>query len=98
MRREIEFKMKRDDGIAYEVRVSPFSGMFKFQFKEKGAEGWDYDRKPEREELVELLDIIKRRYARRRSSLKDIETVERMIKEFDIKARETAAKRKASGA
>ena len=85
MRREVEFKMKRDDGTSYEVRVSPFSGKFRFQFKEKGGTVWDYDRQPERIDLEELLDIIKRRYARRRSSTKDIETVEKMLKEFDIK-------------
>jgi len=85
MRREVEFNVKRDDGTKYEVRVSPFGGKFKFQFKEKGAEGWDYDRQPERADLEELLEIIKRRYARRRSSTKDIETVERMLKEYDIR-------------
>jgi hypothetical protein len=89
MRREIEFNMKRDDGSKYEVRVSPFSGKFKFQFKEKGAEGWDYDRQPGREDLEELLEIIKRRYARRRSSTKDIETVEKMLKEYDIRHPQT---------
>ena len=82
MRREVEFKMKRDDGSKYEVRVSPFAGMFRFQFKEQGAVEWDYERRPERVDMEELLDIIKRRYARRRSSMKDIETVERMLKDF----------------
>jgi hypothetical protein len=85
MRREVEFKMKCEDGTKYEVRVSPFGGKFKFQFKEQGAESWDYERQPERVDLAELLDIIKRRYARRRLSAKDMETVERMLKEFDIK-------------
>lgn len=79
----IEYKMKRDDGTAYEVRVSPFGGVFKFQFMEKGAEGWDYDRKPAREDIEMLLDIINRRYARRRSSAKDVASAEKLLKDFN---------------
>ena len=85
MRRDIDFRMKRDDGTKYEVRVSPFAGKFRFQFKEQGADGWDYDRQPTREDLAELAEIIRRRYVRRRSSDKDVETVEKMSRDFEVR-------------
>ena len=36
MRRDLNWKTKRDDGTSYEVRVTFFGGRFKFQFREKG--------------------------------------------------------------
>lgn len=81
MRRDIEFKMKNEDGIRYEIRVKPFGGKFKFQFKEKGSDIWDYERKPSSEELEAFLDIIERRYQRRRSSYEDVQLAQQMLSE-----------------
>jgi hypothetical protein len=72
MRREIEFKMRKDDGTKYEIRVDPFGGKFKFQFKDLETGIWDYERKPTREELEMFLDIIQRRYNRRRAAHEDV--------------------------
>jgi hypothetical protein len=82
MRRDIEFNMRRDDGLKYEIRVNPFGGKFKFQFKERDAELWDYDRKPNRVELEMFLDIIKRRYHRRRSAHEDVVEAEKLLHEY----------------
>ncbi|MDR1146534.1 MAG: hypothetical protein LBK71_10425 [Verrucomicrobiales bacterium] len=82
MRRDIEFVMQREDHSKYDVRVSPFGGKFKFQFKERGAMCWDYDRQPERADLEELLAIIKRRYVRRRSSIKDVAAAEKLLRDL----------------
>ena len=81
MRREVEFKMRRDDGTKCEVRVNPFGGKFRFQFKEKGAEKWDYDRRPNLEELELFLDILIKRYHRRRSAHEDVVEAERLLSE-----------------
>ncbi len=51
MRRDINWTTRRDDGSKYDVRVTWFSGKFKFQFKERGAARWDYDRQPSRLDL-----------------------------------------------
>ncbi len=84
MRRDIEFKIKREDGTSYEVRVSPFSGAFRFQFKEKGPDAaWKYDLEPSRPDIEMLLDIIERRYARRRSSLKDVQAAQKLLQDFN---------------
>ncbi len=62
MRRDINWTTKRDDGSRYDVRITWFSGRFKFQFKERGADRWDYDRLPSPEDLETFLDAIDRRY------------------------------------
>jgi hypothetical protein len=56
MRRDINWVTKRDDGSRYDVRVTWFSGTFKIQFKDRGDEKWDYDRKPSPEDLATFLD------------------------------------------
>jgi hypothetical protein len=78
MRRDINWTTKRDDGSRYDVRVTWFSGRFKFQFKEKGATVWDYDRAPGREDLDAFLDAIDRRYHRRQATLKEFEEAQRL--------------------
>ena len=81
MRRDINWTTKRDDGSKYDVRVTWFSGRFKLQFKERGAERWDYDRVPTREDLETFLDAIQRRYQRREATLKEIEVARKMLEE-----------------
>lgn len=79
MRRDINWVTKRDDGSRYDVRVTWFSGKFKFQFKEKGSDRWDYDRQPSREDMETFFDAIDRRYHRRQATLKEFEEAQRMM-------------------
>jgi hypothetical protein len=79
MNRDINWVTKRDDGSRYDVRVHWFSGTYKFQFKERGADRWDYDRKPSREDLETFLDAIDRRYHRRQATLKEFEEAKRIV-------------------
>jgi hypothetical protein len=81
MRRDINWTAKRGDGSRYEVRVTYFSGQFKFQFRERGESRWDYDRKPAREDLETFLDAIARRYQRRLATFKELEEAQRMMAE-----------------
>ncbi len=81
MRRDINWTTKRDDGSRYDVRITWFSGKFKFQFKERGADRWDYDRKPSREDLETFLDAIERRYVRRTATFLELEEARRMMAE-----------------
>lgn len=83
MNRDINWKTKRDDGTSYEVRVTYFANKFKIQFKEKGEDHWDYDRKPERIDLEDLLDAIQRRYQRRQATLEELEKAKRLLEDFD---------------
>ncbi len=79
MRRDINWTTKRDDGSRYDVRVTWFSGKFKFQFRERGEERWDYDRPPNREDLDTFLDAIERRYTRRTATFKELEEARRTV-------------------
>ncbi len=81
MRRDINWTTKRDDGSRYDVRVNWFSGTFKLQFKERGAEKWEYDRKPSPDDWATFLDAIERRYQRRQATLKEMEEAQRMVAE-----------------
>ena len=78
MRRDINWRMRGQDAVPYDVRVTWSQGLLKFQFKDKGAEDWDYDRKPTLEDMEALLDGIERRYQRRRATF-DILTVARKM-------------------
>jgi len=82
MRRDISWKTKRQDGTHYEVRVTFFGGKYKFQFKEDTAEEWDFRRPPAREDLVELIAGLRRRYQRRQVSDKEIKEAERLLNEM----------------
>jgi len=79
MRRDINWTTKRDDGSRYDVRVTWFSGSYKFQFKEKGAARWDYDRKPSRADMETFLDAIDRRYHRKQATLIEFEEAQRLM-------------------
>jgi hypothetical protein len=79
MRRDINWTTRRDDGSRYDVRVTWFSGTFKLQFKERGADRWEYDRKPSREDWETFLDAIERRYTRKTATLKELEEARRMV-------------------
>jgi hypothetical protein len=79
MRRDINWATKRDDGSRYDVRVTWFSGSYKFQFKERGAARWDYDRKPSPEDWETFLDAIERRYTRKQATYKELEEARRLV-------------------
>jgi hypothetical protein len=79
MRRDINWITRRDDGTKYDVRVTWFSGAFKFQFKERGEERWDYARKPSRDDWETFLDAVERRYRRRQATIKELEEARRMV-------------------
>jgi hypothetical protein len=81
MRRDINWVTKRDDGSRYDVRVTWFSGSFKFQFMEKDAARWDYERKPAPEDWDTFLDAIERRYTRRQATYKELEEARRLVAE-----------------
>ncbi len=81
MRRDINWKTKRDDGSVYHVRVTWFSGRFKLQFAEGKHGKWEYDRVPTREDLETFVDAIARRYQRREATLKELEQAQKMLAE-----------------
>ncbi|MCE0482722.1 MAG: hypothetical protein LV479_00625 [Methylacidiphilales bacterium] len=81
MRRDINWTTKRDDDSRYDVRVTWFSGRYKIQFRERGADRWDYDRKPTRQDWETFLDAIERRYQRKQATWKELEEARRLVAE-----------------
>jgi hypothetical protein len=79
MRRDINWKTKRDDGTFYQVRVTWFSGRFKLQFREGRRGDWEYDRIPSREDLETFYDAIERRYQRREATVRELEEARKML-------------------
>jgi hypothetical protein len=79
MRRDINWKTKREDGSVYYVRVTWFSGRFKLQFAEGKHGKWEYDRVPSREDLETFVNAIERRYQRREATLKELEEAQKML-------------------
>ncbi len=82
MRREMEWKTKREDGTIYDVRVTHFSKEFKFQFRDKGTEIWDYKRKPTLEDMQTFLDNVQRRYQRRQATHDELVRAQKMLADF----------------
>jgi hypothetical protein len=81
MRRDINWVGEHEDGSRYDVRVTFFSGKFKFQFKERGETKWDYERLPSADDWATFIDAIERRYTRRQATHKELEEARRMMAE-----------------
>ena len=81
MRSQHIWTEKDEEGRKREVRVTKFGGNWKFQSKVKGDEQWTYYDVPLMEDLLELRDIVFRKYQRRRASAEDVESLDKLIKE-----------------
>jgi hypothetical protein len=87
MRRDLNWKTKREDGTSYEVRVVFFGKKFQIQFKEKGAEDWDHKRRPSRDDLEQLVETMERYYARKRATPLELAEAKKLLLEFDHDAK-----------
>lgn len=81
-RKEINWVMKSPEGIKYDVCVSRWAGKFRFQYRAKGQDRWDYDRTPTRDDWETLLDALERRYSRKLATEEEIEQVKKTLREW----------------
>ena len=81
MRSQHIWTEKDEEGRKREVRVTKFGGNWKFQSKVKGDEQWTYYDVPLMADLLEVRDIVFRKYQRRRASAEDVESLDKLIKE-----------------
>jgi hypothetical protein len=72
---------KDDEGRKREVRATKFGGAWSLQAKYADEENWTYYNPPSVEDLRTLLDLIQRKYRRRRASAEDVAAVEKLLKE-----------------
>jgi hypothetical protein len=82
MRSQHIWTEKDADGRKREVRVTKFGGVWRFQAKQADEFDWTYYERPLMEDLLQLKDIIFRKYQRRRASAEDLQSVEKLVREY----------------
>jgi hypothetical protein len=75
---------KDRDRAKREVRATKFGGKWRFQSKPAGDHDWTYYDRPLLKDLLELKQILARKYKRRRVSVEDVASVEKLIKEQSV--------------
>jgi hypothetical protein len=72
---------KDRDGKKREVRATKFGGVWRFQSKISGETEWIYYDSPPFQDLLSLKEIVARKYRRRRASIEDVVSVNKLIEE-----------------
>jgi len=70
---------RNPDGERREVRATKFGGAWRFQAKTAGDLEWTYYERPSLEDLLALKEILTRKYQRRRASIEDVASIEKLI-------------------
>ncbi len=72
---------RNQDGRKREVRAAKFGGAWRVQAKMAGDLDWIYYDRPLLEDLLTLKEILVRKYQRRRASVEDVASIEKLIQE-----------------
>lgn len=70
---------RTDEGEKREVRAVKFGGVWRIQSKLASADEWTYYEPPLMDDLIELRDVLFRKYQRRRAAYEDVVLIEKMI-------------------
>jgi len=73
---------RNQDGRKREVRATKFGGTWRVQAKTAGDLDWTYYDRPLLEDLLTLKEILFRKYQRRRASVEDVASIEKVIQEL----------------
>ena len=69
-----------------EIRVSKEAGLFRFQSKRADEERWTYydnkKTKPPAADIEGLIDVLERKYQRKRAPFSDLQLAKRMLTEL----------------
>ena len=68
-------------GKKREVRATKFGGVWRFQSKPAGETEWTYYDFPLLQDLLSLKGIVVRKYQRRRASIEDVASIDKLIEE-----------------
>jgi hypothetical protein len=74
---------KDQHGKKREVRATKFGGAWRLQSKVSGETDWIYYDSPPLQDLLRLKEIIARKYQRRRASIEDVASVNKLIEMQD---------------
>ena len=70
---------RKPDGKRREVRATKFGGAWRVQARTAGDLEWTYYERPLLEDLLALKEILTRKYQRRRASIEDVASIEKLI-------------------
>jgi hypothetical protein len=79
MRSQHVWMARTQDGGKREVRATKFGGAWRLQAKTADDVEWTYYDRPLLEDLLTLKEILVRKYQRRRASMEDIASLEKLI-------------------
>ena len=79
MRSQHIWTERHEHGSKREVRARKFGGAWRLQAKTAGDLDWTYYERPLLEDLLALKDILVRKSQRRRASIEDVASVEKLI-------------------
>jgi hypothetical protein len=79
MRSQHIWTARTQHGRKREVRATKFGGTWRLQAKTAGDLDWTYYDRPWLEDLLTLKEIVVRKYQRRRASIEDIGSIEKLI-------------------
>jgi hypothetical protein len=82
MRSQHIWKEKNAEGRKREVRATKFGGVWRLQAKYTDEEQWTYYERPLLEDLLALKDVVFRKYQRRRASSEDLDSIEKLLREY----------------
>ena len=81
MRSQHIWTERDQNGSKREVRATRFGGKWRLQAKTADDADWTYYERPLLEDLSTLKEILLRKYHRRRASIEDVVSVEKLIAE-----------------
>ena len=79
MRSQHIWTQRTQNGSKREVRATRFGGLWRLQAKTAGDPDWTYYERPLLEDLLTLKEILLRKYQRRRASIEDVASLEKLI-------------------
>lgn len=79
MRSQHIWTQRDEQGSKREVRATRFGGFWRLQAKTAGDPDWTYYERPLLNDLLTLKEILLRKYQRRRASIEDVASVEKLI-------------------
>lgn len=74
--------VRDEDHIKREIRVSKEASRWRFQSKRADASTWTYYDKPPKEDLMAFIEVLERKYQRRRAAHHDILLAKQMLGEI----------------
>jgi len=81
-----EWMVRDEDGVKREIRVIKEAGLWRFQTKRDDTEIWTYydnkKTKPPVADVESLLEVLERKYQRRRASYGDLQLAKKMLSDL----------------